>query len=45
MYIEKITIRERIYEFEFDQKPTEEEIAKAISQAMEGIGGRPRDRE
>lgn len=45
MYIEQIIIRGKIYEFEFDSEPTLEDLERAVIQAMDGIGGRPRDRE
>jgi hypothetical protein len=44
MYIEQVIIRGEIYEFEFNYEPTLEELKKVIIQAMDGIGGRPRDR-
>lgn len=43
-HVEEIIIRGQVYQFEFDRKPTEEELIKAISTAIEGIGGRPADR-
>lgn len=44
MYIEEIIIRGKTYYFDFDFKPSEEELIKAIDETIKGIGGRPRDR-